>query len=126
MLGSVQIDFVSWIWNATRRLKRDLRELRRVNLDLRRRLAQLSMSRPNAEAMAAPAVTCWSDIALIAGISLISLFYLFQVSHEVKWNHVKSFSSQKFEDEDDAVLDPKLTSWGHVSERDFFKGPVLA
>jgi len=40
------------------RLKRDLRELRRVNLDLRRRLAQLSMSRPNAEAMAAPAVTC--------------------------------------------------------------------
>lgn len=58
MLGSVQIDSVSWIWNATRRLKRDLRELRRVNLDLRRRLAQLSMSRPNAEAMAAPAVTC--------------------------------------------------------------------
>lgn len=43
------------------RLKRDLRELRRVNLDLRRRLAQLSMSRPqapDAEAIAAPAVSC--------------------------------------------------------------------
>eukprot|EP00435_Cladocopium_sp_Y103_P057107 s1365_g19.t1 len=41
------------------RLKRDLRELRRVNLDLRRRLAQLSMlSRPDAEAMAAPAMNC--------------------------------------------------------------------
>ena len=54
---------------------------------------------------------------LLKRYSLISLFYRFWISHEVKWNHVKSFSSQIFEDEDedDAVLDPKLTSWGHVS-----------
>ena len=59
--GGVQIESLGSMRPGRSRLKRDLRELRRVNLDLRRRLAQLSMSRPqapDAEAIAAPAVSC--------------------------------------------------------------------